>query len=177
MVWDELKLEKVMDWMTLKAIPNIDIPTQQEIPQGVLKFSKKGLSIHRTPLGKPNAYVFSDSSPNSNSNGSQPLKLSNNPIAIASKRFQMRKKKRNNEQLPPFHTAKVHLGPHTSGTSHTAGASNIAGANNREGVSNTVGTNNPPIAVAFQGTNITLGACKLVGANFNPGGNGSVGTI
>jgi hypothetical protein len=37
MVWVELKLGKVVDWMTLKAAPGIHIPTQRDIPQGVLK--------------------------------------------------------------------------------------------------------------------------------------------
>jgi hypothetical protein len=47
MVWAELKLEKMVDWRTLKATPDIHIPTERDIPQGVLKFPGGGLSIRR----------------------------------------------------------------------------------------------------------------------------------
>jgi hypothetical protein len=50
MVWAELKLEKVVDWTTLKAAPGIHIPTQRDIPRGVLKFPEGGLSIKRMRL-------------------------------------------------------------------------------------------------------------------------------
>jgi hypothetical protein len=48
MVWAKLKLEKVVDWKTLKAAPGIHIPTERDIPRGVLKFPERGLSIRRT---------------------------------------------------------------------------------------------------------------------------------
>jgi hypothetical protein len=88
MVWAELKLEKVVDWMTLKAAPGMHIPTQRDIPWGVLKFPYRGLSIKRTQPEKQDPYVSSDSSPDSDSNrGSQPMKMSNNLAAIASRRL------------------------------------------------------------------------------------------
>jgi hypothetical protein len=40
---------------------------------------------------KPEEYETSDSNPDSDSDGSQPLKLSNNPAAVASRRLRMRK--------------------------------------------------------------------------------------
>jgi hypothetical protein len=92
MVWAELKLEKVVDWTTLKVVPGIHIPTQRDIPQGVLKFLERGLSIKRTQLEKPDPYVSSDSYPDSDSDGSQTLKSLNNPAAIASRRLRMRKR-------------------------------------------------------------------------------------
>jgi hypothetical protein len=70
MVWAELKLGKVVDWTTLKVAPGIHISTQRDIPQGVLKFLGRGLSIKRTQPEKPDPYVSSDSSPNSNSDRS-----------------------------------------------------------------------------------------------------------
>jgi hypothetical protein len=70
MVWAELKLEKVVDWTTLKAAPGIHIPTQQDIPWGVLKFPEGGLSIKRTIPEKSDPYVSSDSSLDSDSDES-----------------------------------------------------------------------------------------------------------
>ena len=61
MVWTELKLEKAVDWMTLKVAPGIHIPTQQDILRGVLKFPEEGLSVRRTIPEKPDPYVSSDS--------------------------------------------------------------------------------------------------------------------
>ena len=48
MVWAELKLEKLVDWTTLKAAPSIYIPTEQNVPQDKLKFPGGGLSVKRT---------------------------------------------------------------------------------------------------------------------------------
>jgi hypothetical protein len=90
-------LGKVVDWRTLKAAPGIHIPIEQDIPWGVLKFPGGGLSIRRTQVEKPDPYETSDSSPNSDSDGSQPLKLSNNPAAVASRRLRMRKRGRDDE--------------------------------------------------------------------------------
>jgi hypothetical protein len=87
----------VVDWRTLKAAPGIHIPIEQDIPWGVLKFPGGGLSIRRTQVEKPDPYETSDSSPNSDSDGSQPLKLSNNPAAVASRRLRMRKRGRDDE--------------------------------------------------------------------------------
>ena len=70
MVWAELKLEKVVDWTTLKATLGIHIPRQQNIPQDILKFLEGGLNIRRTILEKADPYVSSDSFPNSDSNRS-----------------------------------------------------------------------------------------------------------
>jgi hypothetical protein len=92
MVWAELKLRKLVDWTTLKAAPGIHIPTEQDIPQGVLKFPRGGLSIKRTALEKMDPYVSNDSSPDSNSDEKQPMRLSNNPTAVASRRLRMRKR-------------------------------------------------------------------------------------
>jgi hypothetical protein len=72
MVWAELKLEKMVDWRTLKATPDIHIPTERDIPQGVLKFPGGMLSIRRTQVEKPDPYETSNSSLDSNSDGSQP---------------------------------------------------------------------------------------------------------
>jgi hypothetical protein len=48
MVWTELKLGKMVDWRTLKAVPGIHIPTERDIPRDILKFPGGGLSIRRT---------------------------------------------------------------------------------------------------------------------------------
>ena len=88
MVWAEMKLENVVDWRTLKAAPGIHIPTERDIPQGVLKFLRGGLSI-RTQVEKPEEYKMSDFDLDSDSYGSQPLKLSNNPAAIESRRLRI----------------------------------------------------------------------------------------
>jgi hypothetical protein len=92
MVWTELKLGKVVDWRTLKAALNIHIPTKRDIPQGVLKFLGGGLSIRRTQVEKPEEYETSDFDPDSDSNGSQPFKLSNNPATVVSRRLRMRRR-------------------------------------------------------------------------------------
>ena len=74
MVWDELKLGRVVDWTTLKAASDIYIPTQRDISRGVLKFLEGGLSIKRTQLEKPNLYISSDLFSDSNFDRSQPIK-------------------------------------------------------------------------------------------------------
>jgi hypothetical protein len=89
MVGVKLKLGKVVDWTTLKAVPGMHIPTQQDILQGVLKFPEGGLSIKKTQPEKQDPYLSSDSSPDSDSDGSQPLKLSNNLAIVESRRLQM----------------------------------------------------------------------------------------
>jgi hypothetical protein len=63
MVWAELKVGKLVDWTTLKAVPGIHIPTERDIPRGVLKFPGDGLSIKRTVPEKTDPYVSSDSYP------------------------------------------------------------------------------------------------------------------
>jgi hypothetical protein len=123
MVWAELKLGKMVDWRTLKAAPGIHIPTEWDIPRDVLKFLGEGLSIRRTQVEKPNEYKTSDSDPDSDSDGSQPLKLSNNPTTVASRRLRMRKRRRDDEQLPPFHPPHLHMVPHIPGAS----SSDVAG--------------------------------------------------
>jgi hypothetical protein len=177
MVWAELKLGKVVDWTTLKAAPGIHIPTQRDIPRGVLKFPEGGLSVRRTIPEKPDPYVSSDSSPDSDSNGSQPMKLSNNPIAVASRRLRMRKRTWENEHLPLLQAGDVHLDQHTAGASNTAGASDIAGASDAVGASNLVGANAFPLVVALPGANIIPSTSGSAGANFTLGTSGSVGAI
>ena len=100
MVWTELKLRKVVNWMTLKAAPNIHIPTQRDILQGVLKFPKGGVSIRRTIPEKLDPYISNDSSPDNDSIESQLMKLSNNPAIIASRRLRMIKRTQDDEHLP-----------------------------------------------------------------------------
>jgi hypothetical protein len=89
MVWAELKVGKLVDWTTLKAVPGIHIPTERDIPRGVLKFPGDGLSIKRTVPEKTDPYVSSDSSPDNDSDRSQPMRLSNNPAAVASRRLRI----------------------------------------------------------------------------------------
>jgi hypothetical protein len=158
MVWIELKLGKVVDWRTLKVAPGIHIPIERDIPWGVLKFPGGGLSIRRTQVEKPDPYETSDSSPDSDSDGSQPLKLSNNPAAVAPRRLRMRKRGRDDEQLPPLHPPHLHVVPHVPGVSNTAGTSIIVGASNTACASDTVG------------------ARASAGVDNNPGAYGSTGT-
>jgi hypothetical protein len=183
MVWAELKLGKMVDWRTLKAALGIHIPTKRDIPRGVLKFPGGGLSVRRTQVEKADPYEMSDSSPDSNSNGSQLSKLSNNPAAVASKRLRMRKKRRDDEQLLLLHPPHLHVVPHIPGTSITAGASNITGAsttagtsnNDATGASNTVGAGGMLLALALQGARNMAGARALAGADNNAGASESVG--
>jgi hypothetical protein len=136
-------LGKVVDWTTLKAAPDIHIPTQRDIPQGVLKFPEGGLSVRRTIPEKADPYVSSDLFPNSDSDGSQPMKLSNNPTAVASKRLRMRKRTRDDEHLPLLQAGDVHLDQHTASTSNTAGVSGSGGANVTSGTSGSGGAIQP----------------------------------
>jgi hypothetical protein len=151
MVWAELKLGKMVDWRTLKVAPGIHIPTERDIPRGVLKFSGGGLSIRRTQVEKPDEYETSDSDPDSDSDGSQPLKLSNNPAAVASRRLRMRKRGRDDEQLPLLHPPHLNVVPHTPGASNTAGAINTAGVINTAGAINMEGASSSDAAGASQG--------------------------
>jgi hypothetical protein len=130
MVWAELKLGKMVDWRTLKAAPGIHIPTQRDIPRDVPKFPGGGLSI-RTQVEKPEDYETSDSDPDSDSNGSQPLKLSNNPAAVASRRLRMIKRGRDDGQLPLLHPPHLNVVPHILGVSNMAGASNMQARSTR----------------------------------------------
>jgi hypothetical protein len=66
---------------------------------------------------------MSDSDPNSDSDGSQPLKLSNNPAVVASRRLRMRKRGRDDVQLPLLHPPNLNVVSHIPGASNTAGAS------------------------------------------------------
>jgi hypothetical protein len=193
MVWTELKLGKVVDWRTLKAALNIHIPTKRDIPQGVLKFLGGGLSIRRTQVEKPDPYEMRDSSPDNDSDGSQPLKLSNNLAPVASRRLWMRKRGRDDEQLPPLHPPDLHMVPHmpgasnTTGTSNTAGmsntlgasiiagAGNIAGTNDTAGASDNVGVGGMLLSLALQGANNIAGAHASAGADNNMGAYGSAG--
>jgi hypothetical protein len=195
MVWAELKLEKMVDWKTLKIAPGIHIPTERDIPRGVLKFLGGGLSIRRTQVEEPDEYKTSDFDPDSDSDGSQPLKLSNNPAVIASRRLQMRKRGRDDEQLPLLHPPHLHVVPHIPGTSNTSGASNtasaintvgainIVGAINTAGTSNTAGASSSDVAgasstVGASGMLLALalqGARNMASTDNNPGASGSAG--
>jgi hypothetical protein len=165
MVWAELKLGKMVDWRTLKAAPGIHIPTEQDIPRGVLNFLGGGLNIRRTQVEKPDEYETSDSDPDSDSDGSQPLKLSNNPAAVASRRLRMRKRGRDDEQLPLLHPPHLNVVPYTPGASNTAGAS----SSDAVGASGTAGASGMLLALALQGARI------MAGADNNPGASGSLG--
>jgi hypothetical protein len=95
----------------------------------------------------------------------------------------MRKRARDDEQLPSLHIADVQLGPHIGsasnivGTSSTVSTSNVAGMRDIAGASNIVGAFTLPVAVALQGASTTLGARASTCANFNPGTIGSASTI
>jgi hypothetical protein len=155
------------------------------LPVHVLAFP----SIKRTQSKRPDPYVSSNSALDSESDGSQPIKLSNNPAAVASKRLRMRKRTHDDEHLPLLQAGNVHLDQHTAGASNTAGASdtvgtsNIASANNIAsasdivGASDAAGTNAFPTTIALQGANTTPSTCASAGTNFGLGANGSVGTI
>jgi hypothetical protein len=158
----------MVDWRTPNAAPGIHIPTEQDIPRGVVKFPGGGLSI-RTQVEKPEDYETSDSDPDSDSDGSQPLKLSNNLAAVASRRLRMRKKGRDDGQLPLLHPPHLNVVPHIPGASNMAGASssdavgaggrllalalhgarNMAGADNSPGASGTSGADNNPFLTAY----------------------------
>jgi hypothetical protein len=171
-VWVELKLGKMVDWRTLKAAPGIHIPTERDIPRGVLKFPGGGLSIRRTQVEKPDEYETSDSDPDNDSDGSQPLKLSNNPAAVASRRLRMRKRGRNDEQLPLLHLPHLNVVPHIPGVSNTASAIITAGASSSDaaGASGTAGAGRMLLVLALQGVRIMAGADNI------PGASGSAGT-
>jgi hypothetical protein len=117
--------------------------------------------MKRTQPEKPDPYVSSDSSPNSNSDRSQPLKLSNNPAVVAFRRLWRRKRTNNDEQLPLLHLANLYVVPHIASPSHMAGESNIAG------------TNEILVALALQGTSTTASTRASAGADYNLGANGS----
>jgi hypothetical protein len=159
----------MVDWRTLKAAPSIHIPIERDIPRGVLKFPGRGLSIRK----KPEEYETSDSDPDSNSDGSQPLRLSNNPTVVASRRLWMRKRGRNDEQLPLLHPPHLDVVPHIPGASNTAGTSNTAGAINRAGASSsdaagasgTAGAGGMLLALALQ----ALGSEKYGGCGQQSG--------
>jgi hypothetical protein len=93
-------------------------------------------------VSTPGFYSKRDSDPDSDSDGSQPLKLSNNPAAVVSRRLRMRKRGRDDEQLPFLHPSHLNMVPHIPGASNTVGASNTAGASNTTGVMNTAGASN-----------------------------------
>jgi hypothetical protein len=186
MVWAELKLGKEVDWRTLKFAPGIHIPTERDIPWGILKFPEGRLSI-RTQVDKADPYETSNSSLDNNSDGSQPFKLSNNPVAIASRRLRMKKRGHDDEQLPPLHPPHLHVVPHVPGASNTAGTSNmlgpsiivgvsnIAGANDTACASNAAGARGMLLALTLQGARNMAGAHASAGVDNNPGASGSAG--
>jgi hypothetical protein len=96
---------------------------------------------------KLDRYVSSNSFINNDLEGSQQLKLSSNPVAIASRRLQFRKRTWNDEHVASHENAEVHMSPHMVGVSNTTGASN------------------PPIVVVQLGANIAPGTNIILGAN------------
>jgi hypothetical protein len=183
MVWAEVKLKKVVDWRTLKGAQNITMPTERDIPRGVLKFPGGGLSIKRTQPEKPDEYETDDSDPDSDSDGGQPPRLSNNPAAVASRRMRMRKRGRDDEQLPPLHPPHLNIVNEIPGASNFPGAGSSAGAganivNEIPGASNFPGAgsnagvganivNEIPGASSFSGAGSSAGAGNIAGANAN----------
>jgi hypothetical protein len=115
--------------------------------------------------------------------------LSNNPAAVASRRLRMRKRGRDDEQLPLLHPPHLNVVPHTPGASNMAGASNTAGAINMAGASNTAGPINTAGASSSDavGASGTAGASRMLlalalqgarimaSADNNPGASGSMG--
>ena len=154
-------------------------PNRTRYSQGVLKFLGGELSIRRTQVEKLDPYVWSDSSLDSNSDGSQPLKLSNNPATVASRRLRMRKRACDDEQLPPLHPTNLHMVPHILGMKNMAGVGNIIGASNIAGASNTMGRSDNAsiggmlLALALQGTSNIAGARASASAGNNPGASRS----
>jgi hypothetical protein len=120
---------------------------------------------------KPEDYETSDFDPDSNCNGSQPLKLSNNLAVVASKRLWMRKRGCDDEHLPLLHPPHLNVVPHIPGAINTAGVSNTASAINTTGASssNVAGAGGMLLALALQG------ARNMAGVDNNPGTNGSAG--
>jgi hypothetical protein len=118
-------------------------------------------------------YVSSNSSTDDGSDGSQPLKLSNNPVAVASRRLWFKKRTQDDEHVPLHQNATIYLAPRIVGMSHTTGASHIMGASNTAGTSNTSRANTSLAAATHMDANTTIGAGALVGANINLGAKGS----
>jgi hypothetical protein len=89
----------------------------------------------------------------------------------------MRKRGRDDEQLPLLHPPHLNVVPHilaasnTAGVSNTAGAMNTAGASSSDaaGASGTAGVGGMLLALALQG------ARNMAGADNNPGASGSAG--
>jgi hypothetical protein len=77
----------------------------------------------------------------------------------------MRKRGRDDEQLPLLHPPHLNVVPHTPGASNTAGASSSDAA----GASGTAGASRMLLALALQGARI------MAGADNNPGASGSLG--
>ena len=184
MMWTKLKLGKMVDRKILKAAPGIHIPTKRGIPWDILKFPGGGLSIRKTQVEKPKDYTTRNFDPNNDSDGSQPLKLSNNPAVVASRQLRMRKRRRDDEQLPLLHPPHLNVVLHISGVSNTAGMSNTTSASNTAGAINTMGTSSSN-ATGASGTAgagrmlliLTLqGARIMVGADNNAGASGSTST-
>jgi hypothetical protein len=113
---------------------------------------------------KPKDYETSDSDPDSDSDGSQPLKLSNNPTAVASRRLRMRKRGRDDGQLPLLHPSHLNMVPYILGMNNMAGTSNTVGAINMAGTSNSdaAGAGGRLLALALQGVR------NMAGADNNP---------
>jgi hypothetical protein len=120
---------------------------------------------------KADEYKTSDFDPDNDSDGSQPLKLSNNPAAVASRRLRMRKRGCDDEQLPFLHPPHLHVVPYISGASNTVGAINTTGvsSSNTEGASGTAGVGGMLLVLALQGVR------NMAGADNNPSASELVG--
>ena len=126
-------------------------------------------------MEKHEEFETSNSDPDNDSDGSQPLKLSNNPTTVASRRLQMKKRGRDDEQLPPLHPPHLHKVPHILGAGNTTGVSITAGASNMVGASDTAGASGMLPLVAIQGASNTAGARATAGADNILGTSGLVG--
>jgi hypothetical protein len=71
-------------------------------------------------------YASNNSSTGSDFDGSQPLKLSSNPTAVAFRRLRLKKRTQDDEHVPPNQDAKVHVGFQIEGARIMVGASNMA---------------------------------------------------
>jgi hypothetical protein len=100
----------------------------------------------------------------------------------------MRKRGRDDEQLPPLHPPHLHVVPHVPGVSNIAGMSNMPGASNMLGASIIVGASNIVgasdtggaggmlLALALQGARNMVGAHASAAADNNLGASELAGT-
>jgi hypothetical protein len=83
----------------------------------------------------------------------------------------MRKRGRDDEQLPPLHPSHLHVVPHIPSASNTAGARN----SDAVGTSDTAGAGRMLLGLALQGTRNMAGTRALASTDNSPGASGSAG--